>query len=139
MDPMGPSYIYIYQVPSDWPVRQPFGSPEKSHRIIDFRTSQEEAERAHRAEMRLDQTLHELRKVTVNCEARGEKEKRNEPPQNPMNQLILGIKKKKGSAGWYYLGNLKGDLFPPVGHTKRLVKVRESYPKWPYFHVRDLW
>jgi len=33
-----------------------------------YQEAQEEAERAHRAEMRLDQTLHELRKVTVNCE-----------------------------------------------------------------------
>ena len=49
---------------------------------------QEEAERAHRAEMRLDQTLHELRKVTVNCEA----EKR--PPQNPIESTDLGDLKK---------------------------------------------
>ena len=97
MDPMGPQ-LHLH-LPSDRPVRPPFGAPRtilSAHRLS---TSQEEAERAHRAEMRLDQTLHELRKVTVNCEARGEKNKRNEPPQNPMNQLILGVKKKKGSAG----------------------------------------
>lgn len=43
---------------------QPCMATASQHSLI----AQEEADRAHRAEVRLDQTIRELRKVQVTCE-----------------------------------------------------------------------